>query len=54
VDENAGVPARLPDGREDPGLLLEADGEVKKSLARFEKAIAMHRHFAREMDPPAV
>jgi catalase len=52
--ENAGVPARLVDGSEDPGLILDEDGDVKKSLARFEAAIAKHRHFAREMDPPAV
>jgi catalase len=52
--ENAGVPARLPDGKEDPGLILDEEGDVKRSLARFVKAIAMHRHFARELDPPAV
>ena len=52
--ENAGIAAKLADGSDDPGLLLDGDGDVKKSLARFEQAIAKHRHFAREMDPPQV
>jgi catalase len=52
--ENAGVPARLPGGGEDPGLLLFPDAEVKKALPRFVQAIARHRHHEREMDPPPV
>ncbi len=53
--ENAGVPARLPDGSPDPGLLLvEEDEELKRTLSKFEGALAKHRHFARELDPPAV
>jgi catalase len=54
VLEKLGVPSRLPDGSEDPGLLLVSDGGVAKVLPRFEAAIAKHRHFAREMDPPRV
>lgn len=52
--EKAGVPARLPGGNPDPGLLLHADGDVKRIVGAFEAAIAKHRHFEREIDPPAV
>ena len=52
--ENAGVPARLPGGAEDPGLILDPRGDVGRALPRFVAAIAKHRHHAREMDPPAV
>ena len=51
--ENAGVPARLPSGEPDPGLLL-LDGDAGEALPEFIEAIAKHRHFEREMDPPAV
>ncbi|MDQ6621241.1 MAG: catalase [Pseudomonadota bacterium] len=53
--ENAGVPGRLPDGTRDPGLLLypEAD-DAQDALTGFIQAIAQHRHFAREIDPPGV
>jgi hypothetical protein len=39
-------------GKVDPGLLL-VDGEVQEALPMFE-AITRHRHFEREMNPPAV
>jgi catalase len=48
-----GIPAALPDGSDDPGLLLAAacDDAVGQ---RFLTALARHRHFEREMDPPMV
>ena len=52
--ENAGVPARLESGEPDPGLLLLEDGEVDEAIAQFIGALAKHRHFEREIDPPAV
>jgi catalase len=52
--ENAGIPARLPSGKPDPGLIGGRDAKVKKVLADFVTAIARHRHHEREMDPPAV
>lgn len=52
--ENAGVPLRLSNGDRDPGLLQFSDGQIKEALAQFVEAIAKHRHFAREMDPPPV
>ena len=52
--ENAGVPARLPSGDPDPGLLLVEDDEAEAALPAFVAAIAKHRHFQRQMDPPPV
>ncbi|HVE48478.1 MAG TPA: catalase [Casimicrobiaceae bacterium] len=52
--ENAGVPSRLPNGEEDPGLHLHEDEELEQAIAMFVEAIAKHRHFEREVDLPAV
>jgi catalase len=50
--ENAGVPKRLPDGNDDPGLIFADD--VDDGLDAFVAAIAKHRHFERETDPPII
>jgi catalase len=52
--ENAGVSRRLPSGEADPGVLVEQEGDAERALAKFAKAIARHRHYERESDPPAV
>jgi catalase len=52
--ENAGVPARLPNGDADPGLLLLKDEDCETAIELFVQAIGKHRHHAREMDPPRV
>jgi catalase len=52
--ENSGVPLTLPNGEPDPGLPQFPDGQIKPALEQFIAAIAKHRHFDREMDPPAV
>jgi len=36
------------------GLLLYEDDEAESAIEAFVTAIAKHRHFAREMDPPPV
>jgi catalase len=51
--EAAGLSTSLPDGSEDPGVVgggatLEAD------LSKFKAALAAHRVFSRETDPPLV
>jgi catalase len=49
--EAAGAFHKLPDGKEDPGVVIgkhEADGGV----ARFLEALRVRRHFERETDPP--
>ncbi|MDX2020028.1 MAG: catalase [Deltaproteobacteria bacterium] len=50
----AGVPATLPSGNPDPGLLLGRDVAADKALPTFVEAIARHRHHEREMDPPMI
>jgi len=50
--ESAGIPAMLPSGKPDPGLLVEKDAMTENVLPVFLRAIGRHRHFEREMDPP--
>jgi catalase len=52
--ENAGIPAVLPSGARDPGMLVHRERVPAKVLTEFVKAIARHRHHEREMDPPEV
>ncbi len=52
--DRAGVPIDLPDGSLDPGVLVFESGELEKALTAFPVAIARHRHFARQTDPPQV
>ena len=48
-----GLPARLPDGDEDPGLVI-ASALEDEALDDFVSAVARHRHFERETDPTMV
>jgi catalase len=50
----AGVPFKLPDGSADPGLVLSDGKDLRAALAAFEAALARHRVYARETDPPRV
>ena len=50
---SAGLPAALPDGTDDPGVVRGKAGEARL-LDRFVAAVAAHRVYARETDPPAV
>jgi catalase len=52
--EGAGVPRTLPAGKSDPGLLVAQSGAGATSAGAFIKAIARHRHYERETDPPPV
>jgi catalase len=52
--ENAGIPAQLPSGEPDPGLLLLRQGSAARALPQFIQAVARHRHHERELDPPEV
>jgi catalase len=47
----AGIPEALPDGTADPGVIADATGAGSDL---FIQALAKHRHFARETDPPRV
>jgi len=59
--EAASIPQALPDGGADPGLVLEGaanggetDAASGSPVVAFMSALARHRVFARETDPPAV
>jgi catalase len=52
--KEAGVPAALPDGADDPGLIGTHSETVPQALAALKQALAGHRSFARESDPPMV
>ncbi len=52
--QRAGIPARLPDGEADPGVLLARGAEIGEALDRFIEAASLHRHFQRDSDPPRV
>ena len=47
-----GIDPALPTGQPDPGLILASDASTASD--DFVAAIAKHRHFARETDPPRV
>lgn len=49
-----GIPEALPSGKGDSGLLQFAAGEVDAAVKAFAKALAAHRTFERETDPPLV
>jgi catalase len=51
--DKAGIPAKLPDGRDDSGLIRAKAGD-KRAFDAFIGAIAKHRVYQRETDPPAV
>ncbi|MDQ6611576.1 MAG: catalase HPII, partial [Gemmatimonadota bacterium] len=58
--ERADISLTLPNGSADPGIIADsgtgksnADGN-QRMLTAFVEALAAHRHFEREMDPPMV
>jgi catalase len=50
----AGIPDALPDGGADPGLLMHDGADSAAVLESFIAAVAQHRHFERQTDPPRV
>ena len=51
--DKAGIPAALPKGGKDLGL-IRADAGETAAVDRFIAAIASHRIYARETDPPVI
>ncbi|MGV3520633.1 catalase [Luteitalea sp.] len=49
-----GVPTTLPSGEADPGLVSAQAADAADAGQAFMAALAAHRHFARETDPPRV
>ena len=52
--EETGIPANLPTGKRDPGILQFDAGDIEAAVPAFVDAIAKHRHFERETDPPMI
>jgi catalase len=50
----AGVPPTLADGSPDPGLIGAETAKLDQALAAFKQALAGHRAYARDIDPPVV
>jgi catalase len=50
----AGIPPLLPDGSPDPALIGTDPSDLADALVAFKAALAGHRAFARETDPPTV
>ncbi|WP_395402096.1 catalase [Pseudoduganella sp. UC29_106] len=50
----AGIPATLPDGSHDRGVIGTEAADLSGALAAFREALAMHRIWERESDPPKV
>lgn len=48
------IPQKLPDGSADPGLVMGDPANADMALAAFKTALAGHRVFARETDPPSI
>jgi catalase len=53
VLEAAGIPPTLPSGAPDAGV-VRSDATNERAVRAFCDALARHRHFARETDPPSV
>ncbi len=50
----AAIPTTFPDGSDDPAIVLADEATLAEALARFKTALAAHRAFQRETDPPQV
>ena len=50
----AAIPPTLPDGCDDPGIVNANAKVATQALKQFKTALARHRTFARETDPPTV
>ncbi len=50
----SGIPPHLPSGEADPGLVDGTSTSADEAPQAFLQALARHRHFERETDPPAV
>ncbi|MEO7055662.1 MAG: catalase [Caldimonas sp.] len=54
VVTEARLPGALPDGSVDPGLVMTDSGGTAAAVASFIAALAKHRVYERETDPPLV
>lgn len=49
-----GLPAALPNGEPDPGLVIADPANLDAALAAFKTALVRHKTYVRETDPPRV
>jgi len=49
----AGIPPALPSGAADPGIVTGSAKGKTHAVGAFAKALARHRHYERETDPPS-
>ena len=54
LQERAGIEGAAADGEQDPGLVMAKDNQVDAAIESFVTAMAAHRHFERQTDPPMV
>jgi catalase len=52
--EAAGLPAKLAKGADDNGLIVAEAGAADAAIDSFIAALAQHRHFGRETEPPLI
>jgi catalase len=52
--QKANIPPALPDDTADPGLVIAESAGLDQALASFKSALAAHRSYVRETDPPTV
>jgi catalase len=52
--QKANIPPTLPDDTADPGLVIAESAGLDQALASFKSALAAHRSYVRETDPPMV
>ncbi len=50
----ADVPVALPDGSADPAIVFASGATLEDDLSKFKAALATHRAYVRETDPPMV
>jgi catalase len=50
----AEIPSALPNGEPDPGLIVADPAGLNAALAAFKTALARHKVYVRETDPPRV
>ena len=52
--DGCGASPKLDNGEDDPGVIVGEAGEFDEAIEKFIDALAKHRHFEREKDPPPV
>ena len=52
--DDAGASPTLPNGDQDPGIILAKAGDAANAADRFIEALSRHRHYERDSDPPLV